>query len=162
MPEVSQEGGAVRTQPKHGTCLHCKRDCRLERRGLCSPCYLKPDVREQYPPMDKSVAGKLGADRADANRAAGIPIRQYAETEWMPCRVFAVVRMMRSRISGKLPVMLRWFPDCDKAMKFARKHARRYTLAVYEWVGTGDSWNKETGRRMVQTRVAVVRRRVAA
>ncbi len=43
-----------------------------------------------------------------------------------------------------------------------RARIARVTLAVYEWIGTGDSWHAGIGRRMVQTRVAVVRRRVAA
>ena len=29
-------------------CAHCKQECTIHGRGLCSPCYHKREVREQY------------------------------------------------------------------------------------------------------------------
>jgi hypothetical protein len=150
----------MRAKPVYGACKHCTRDGQLWRRGLCARCYDTPDVRAKYPPMTKEEAGKLGASRAVANKPNRVA--SFGDREYMPVRVYAVVRIMRSAISGVLPVLLKWFPERDKAMAFARKHAREFTLRVYEWVGTGDSWHEGIGRRMIQTRVAVVRRRVAA
>lgn len=34
---------------KDQRCLHCKRVCHTQRRGLCQPCYEDPSVRLDYP-----------------------------------------------------------------------------------------------------------------
>lgn len=149
----------MRSQPVYGTCKHCQRDGKIWRRGLCSTCYDKRDVREQYPTMTKEEAGRMGAARRTANLATRPKVGPFTEREYMPLRVFAVVRIMRSAFSGKLPVLLKWFPEQGKAMKFARKHARRFTLRVYEWLGTGDSWHEGIGRRMTEKPIAVYPRR---
>lgn len=52
-------------------CLHCRGEKPIHARGLCRTCYLKPEVREIYPPQPNPGANAGAGSRFPEGGSAG-------------------------------------------------------------------------------------------
>ena len=162
-----------RNQAKWRKCKHCEQMRSIEARELCRRCFDNLDIRARYPATSRQEMGRRFAAwrkrLAETDRAVGIP------EPIMPEVVYAVVRVIRSAISGKLRVMVAWFPVLGEAEKIARKCSRNFSCRIERWTcatRAGNERRAKRGRRprtrgqMATTTVAVyprrARKRVAA
>lgn len=100
------------------TCLHCRQWRKHWAKGLCQKCYLGHGT--EYPELPR------GNQHTSPKSVSDAP-------EKMPARVYAVVTDVRSPLSGRLTVLVAWFPTRKPAIEFAADNNREKTLRVYEW-----------------------------
>lgn len=105
-------------------CLHCKQWRKSWAKGLCQGCYLKHGA--DYPRL------------ARRNQWTAPPVTDEPdENTVMPETAYAVVRVIRSPISGKLRVMIGWYPKPGEAKLIAKKCCRHFSCRVERWICVG-------------------------
>lgn len=132
------------------TCKHCQQLRSMESRGLCRRCFSDQDIRARYPAVSRQEMGRRFAAwrhrNATIDRAVGI-----TETI-MPEVVYAVVRIIASPLSGKLRVMVAWFPTCGEAEKIAERCSRNFSCRVERWTCATRAGNERRAKRGKRTR----------
>lgn len=67
----------AKPKPGDGVCLHCRRLGNINRRSLCTRCYLTPDIRAKYPTLLKRPAACRHCGRGKPNRPRGLCFRCF-------------------------------------------------------------------------------------
>lgn len=105
------------TVRKPGVCARCDKHRIVYCRGVCQMCY---------------KATLSGSRRKLSGRE-----HEQDYGDYMPETAYAVVRVIRSPISGKLRVMIGWYRKPAEAKHIAERCCRHFSCRVERWIAVG-------------------------
>lgn len=108
----------------YANCRHCNRYQTVHSRGLCWTCYRTPGLKDQYPPMPKAEASRLGAKASLEKRQA--MREEFGTEEPTDEQLEAMIAEQRK----KLP---RWWKD-DAEQERRKEPGEGLTIRVFRLV----------------------------